>query len=151
MAYYLRTKDQAFEYFAVYFHLCERQIGQKLLTLCSNHGGEYVNSAFTDFCSREGILRQFTVPYSHEQNPVAERKNRTIQQIAKTLLHAARLPQTLWAEAVSTAIYISNRLPTKSFNDGTPYQLWTGRKPSVSHFKIFGYQAYAHIPDKKRR
>jgi len=55
-----------------------------------------------------------------------------------------------WAEAVNTAIYIKNRCPTKALESKTPQEAWTGRKPDVSHLKIFGYKAFAHIRDEKR-
>lgn len=150
IAYYLRSKAETLECFMDYVCLSERQTGHKLLTLQSDNGGEYISSLFTDFCSREGILQQFTVPYSHEQNPIAERKNRTLQQTAKTLLHAAGLPQTLWAEAISTSVYILDCLPT-SFENGTPFQRWTGKRPYISHLCIFGCHAYSHIPDEVQR
>lgn len=67
------------------------------------------------------------------------------------MLHETRLPQSLWAEAISTAVYILNRLPTKSVTDTTPYERWTLKKPTISHLRVFGCEAFAHILDERGR
>ncbi|KMQ81757.1 copia protein, partial [Lasius niger] len=69
--------------------------------------------------------------------------------MTRCLLSEANLPATFWAEAVNTANYLQNRLPTKA-NEVTPYELWTGRKPDLSNIKTFGAKAYAYIHKSKR-
>jgi hypothetical protein len=67
------------------------------------------------------------------------------------MLHAKSLPQRLWAEALNCETYIQNRSPHRSFKDKTPYEAWSGLKPEVTHFHIFGSRAWARIPSKKRK
>ena len=99
----------------------------------------------------KGIRHELTVPHSPQQNGVAERMNRTLMESAKTMIAHAKLPNFFWAEAeaVATAAYVRNRLPTTAFK--TPYEKWYERKPNVSHLKVFGCIAYAHIPDVQRQ
>ena len=91
-----------------------------------------------------------TVPYTPEQNGVAERANRTIVEAARSMLYAREMNLEYWAEAVSTAVYLKNRNPTKALKDTTPEQEWSGEKPSVAHLRSFGCKAYAHIPVQRR-
>eukprot|EP01018_Ginkgo_biloba_P000406 Gb_07443 [translate_table: standard] len=67
------------------------------------------------------------------------------------MLKSKNLPNDYWAEAVATVVYILNRSPTKSVKNITPKEAWSGHKPSITHFRVFGYVAYVHIPDKKRK
>ena len=67
------------------------------------------------------------------------------------MLNDAKLPQKFWAEALSTAVYLQNRSPTKSVLGMTPFEAWTGKRPNVAHLRIFGCTAYAHIPKDERQ
>ena len=91
-----------------------------------------------------------TVPRSPQQNGVAERKNRTILNMARSMLKSKKLPKEFWAEAVACAVYLSNRSPTRSVWGKTPQEAWSGRKPGISHLRVFGSIAHVHVPDKKR-
>jgi len=84
--------------------------------------------------------------YSPQQNGVAERKNRTLVERARSMLNSKNLQINLWAEAIATAVYLSNLSPTKAVMDRTPYEAWFGTKPNVSHLKIFGCITYTKIP-----
>ena len=78
--------------------------------------------------------------------------NRNLIESARSMIAHADLPNMFWAEAISAAAYVRNRVPTRAIKDGrTPYEFWYGKKPNVSYFKVFGYVAYAHIKDEKRR
>ena len=103
-----------------------------------------------NFQSERGIVWQTTIPYTPEQNGVAERINRTILETAKSMLSFAKLDKFFWAEAVSTAVYIRNRsLPS---NDSVePYEKWFGTKPDVSNLCNFGCRAIVHVPREKRK
>lgn len=91
-----------------------------------------------------------TVGYTPQQNGVSERRNRTIVEMARTMMNEKGLSKYFWAEAVHTALYILNKCPTKALKDKTPVEAWSGMKPFVSHFKIFGCICYAYIPAEKR-
>ena len=103
------------------------------------------------FCKDCGIKRQLTTSFTPQQNGVCERKNRTIVNMARSMLHSQDLKYMFWADASRTSIYILNRSPTKSLEGITPYEASHGRKPNVGHFRFFGCLAYAHIPDKKKK
>uniref|UniRef100_A0A1X7UES6 Reverse transcriptase Ty1/copia-type domain-containing protein n=1 Tax=Amphimedon queenslandica TaxID=400682 RepID=A0A1X7UES6_AMPQE len=66
--------------------------------------------------------------------------------MVRSMLASSKLPKKLWAEAISTAVYIRNRCPTKVLPDKTPFEALTGVKPGVGHLKVFGCTAYRHIP-----
>jgi hypothetical protein len=97
-----------------------------------------------------GIQRKYSCSYSPQQNGVAERKNRHIAEIARAMLNEKNLPNYFWAEALATAVYIMNRTPTAAVHGMTPEEKFTGKKPDVSHLRVFGCIAYVHVPDEKR-
>ncbi|MCH3501752.1 hypothetical protein LDA67_14910, partial [Enterococcus faecium] len=83
------------------------------------------------------------------QNGVAERKNRTLKEMANWMLQSKGLSLSFWAEAINCANYIINCTPTKVLKNITPEEAWSSIKPDVSHFRVFGSEAWAHIPDEK--
>ena len=91
-----------------------------------------------------------TVPKTPEQNGVAERLNRTLVEMTRSMLLDSKLPHNFWAEALATAAYIRNRCPTKAVDSMTPYKAWTSLKPTVNHFHVFGCGAFMHIPKDER-
>lgn len=116
----------------------------------SDNGGEYTSNEFNKYCEDMGIDHKLTVSYSPEQNGVSERKNRTVVEMARCLLLEKKLPQSFWAEAVHTSLYLLNRLPTKAVNEKTPIEAWSGIQPSANHLKFFGSICYSHVPSVKR-
>ena len=141
----LQCKSDALETFKHFKNLAETEKGMKVKTLRSDRGGEFTSDEFTNFCLKHGIKRQLTAPYSPQQNGVVERKNRTVVSMVRAMLKAKDLPRELWGEAVNTAVYILNRASSKALQGQTPYEKWTGRKPSVDHLRTFG--CIAHVKD----
>ena len=115
--------------------------------LRSDRGGEYTSTEFNEFCSTNGIKRQLTITYTPQQNGVYERKNKTLMNMVRSMLAARKVPKVFWPEAVVWAIHVLNRSPTLSVKDLTPEEAWSGVKPSVQHFRIFGCISYVHVPD----
>ena len=107
---------------------------------------EFTSREFNEFCATHGIRRPLTVPRSPQQNGVVERKNRTILNMARSMLKARNMPKEFWAEAVSCAVYLSNCSPTSNLKDQTPQEAWSGRKPSANHLHVFGSITYTHVP-----
>jgi transposase InsO family protein len=99
----------------------------------------------------EGIEMQHTVPYTPQQNGVAERKNRILKEMETCMLKSKGLHPSIWAEAINYATYLHNIVPHKGLKDMTPFEAWMGYKPDVSHLRVFGSRAWARIPAKKRR
>ena len=95
----------------------------KIKTLRGDHGGEYNSKEFESYCEEAGIQRHLTVAYSPHQNGIAERKNRTIVEMARSLLKEKDMPNSFWAEAVSTAVYLLNRYPTEAIENKTPIEV----------------------------
>ena len=148
--YILKTKDQVFDRFLEWKALVERQSKRKLKTIRTDNGGEYTSNKFVKYVKDEGIRHEKTIPTTPEQNGVAERLNRTLVESARSMLLDANLSKCYWAEAVSTAVYLKNRSPTKAVQGMTPFEAWHGKKPSVDHLRVFGCDAYAHIPKDER-
>ncbi|KAL0378046.1 UNVERIFIED_CONTAM: Retrovirus-related Pol polyprotein from transposon TNT 1-94 [Sesamum radiatum] len=148
--YFMREKSEVFKIFKKFKNLVEKQSGQRIKVLRSDRGKEYNNSEFDKFCEEEGIDHQTTVSYNPQQNGVSERKNRTVMEMARSMLQEKHLPKAFWAEAVYTAVYLLNRCPTKAVQNMTPIEAWSGRKPSAKHLRVFGSICYVHIPTEKR-
>ena len=149
--YVLKSKDEVFKRFVEWKSLVERSSGRKLKVLRSDNGGEYTSTKFQDYLKSEGISHQRTVPKTPEQNGVAERMNRTLVETIRSMLVDAKLPHKFWAEALSTAVYLKNRSPTKALKNMTPYEAWTKEKPKVEHLRVFGCDAYAHVAKDERQ
>ncbi|GAU42259.1 hypothetical protein TSUD_327370 [Trifolium subterraneum] len=113
-------------------------------------GGEYNSKNFESFCTSHGIEHEIIAPYTPQHNGLAERRNRTILDMARCMVKHKGLPKSFWGETVSTAVYVLNRCPTKKLKDKVPEEVWTGKKPSVSHFKVFGALCHKHVPEAKR-
>lgn len=148
--YFLNQKSEAFSTFMQFKAQAERESGFLIKSLRTDRGGEYLSNPFSEYCKANGIKRQLTTSYTPQQNGVAERKNRTIVEMARSMLKYKGIPNLYWAEAVHTAAYIMNRSPTKAVHNMTPYEAWHKKKPVVDHFKIFGSLAYALLPSQRR-
>ncbi|KAL0456651.1 UNVERIFIED_CONTAM: Retrovirus-related Pol polyprotein from transposon TNT 1-94 [Sesamum latifolium] len=121
-----------------------------LKVLRTDHGGEFTFREFNNICSEHGVHRQLTAAYSSQQNGVAERKNQTIMNLIRSMLPEKKVPKTFWSEAVKWVVHVLNRSPMLAVKDKMPEEAWSGLKPSVQHFRIFGFVAYIHIPDNSR-
>jgi len=82
----------------------------KILKVRSDHGGEFENEPFETFCEKYGIVHEFSSPRTPQKNGVVERKNRSLQEIARTMIHENNLAKHFWAEAVNTSCYVQNRI-----------------------------------------
>jgi hypothetical protein len=149
--YFLKLKSEVFDKFLAYKALVEKQSGHQIQRLRTDNGGEYVSNNFTSYCTTQGIQMQHTVPYTPQQNGVAERKNHTLKEMANCMIQSKGLSLQYWVEAINCANYIVNRTPTKALKNITPDEAWTKIKPDVSHFRVFGSIAWAHILDEKRK
>jgi hypothetical protein len=145
------SKDEVFKRFREFKAFGENQTGKRIKTLRGDNGGEYVSHTFNDYLKSNGIHHQTSVPYTPEQNGVAERANRTIVERARSMLHAQGMEREFWAEAVATTVYLKNS-PTKAVSDMTPEEAWSGTKPSVAHLRSLGCErlSYDRLHSKTR-
>ncbi|GJU60660.1 putative ribonuclease H-like domain-containing protein [Tanacetum coccineum] len=116
----------------------ENQLNHKVKIIRCDHGTEFKNHAMNEFCAKKGIKREFSVARTPQQNGVAERKNRTLIEAARTMLADSLLPIPFWAEAVNTACYVLNRVLVTKPQNKTPYELLIGKPPSISFMRPFG-------------
>lgn len=148
--YFLTEKSEAFETFKEFKNLVEKEAKTAIRGLRTDRGGEFTSEKFNQFCRDHGIKRQLTAAYSPQQNGIAERRNRTIMNMVRCLLSEKELPRTFWPDAARWTTYILNRSVTKAIKDKVPEERWTGMKPNVSYFRVFGSIAHVHIPVQKR-
>jgi hypothetical protein len=136
--FFLESKGQVFEHFQLLALRLNNEHPNCLKVIRSDNGTEFRNASFDKFCREHGIDQQFSAPCVPQQNGVMERKNRTLVEMARTMLNEHETPRHFWADAISTACYISNQIFLRSILHLTPFELRFGRKPSVSHFRPFG-------------
>ena len=139
----------------------ENQLNKRIKNVRSDRGGEYYgkydgsgeqrSGPFAKFLEECGIVPQYTMPGSLSMNGVAERRNRMLKDMVRSMISHSNLPISLWGEALNTAAYILNKVPNKA-TAKTPYELWTGKKPSLKHFHIWGCLAEArpYRPHEKK-
>ena len=147
----LHQKSETFAKFCEYKALVENYHNRKIKALRSDNGGEYTSNQFTKFMREAGISHEKTASYSPEQPDVSERANRTLVGRVKAMIPDGKMSDNLWAEAMHTAVYITNQSPTRAKPDHiTPYELWTGTQPDLSRLIAFGTPAFYHIPKIRR-
>ena len=149
--YVMKKKSEVFERFCEWKSEVEKSLGQSVKVLRSDNGGEYTSDEFKKYLKVQGIKHEFTIPKNPEQNGVAERLNRTLVEMVRSMLADSRLPKSFWAEALATAVYVRNRCPTVAVERLTPFESLNGVKPKVGHLKVFGCAAYPHIPKDERK
>ena len=134
----MKNKSYTFDYFKKFVKRIQNIKNLKVKNIRSDHGSEFENESFELFCKKKGINHNFSSHRTPQQNGVVERKNRTLQECARTLLNGSTLPKHFWAEAVATACYVLNRISIRPLTKNTSYELFNGRKPNTSYLKIFG-------------
>jgi len=146
----LKKKDEVFPWFQHFKALIENQSRKKIKILRTNNGTEYESNEFQDYCREVDIKKETTTPYTPKQNGLPEKKNRSIVEVVCAMLHDEGLLKFLWGEATNIVVYVQNRCPHQALNSKTPKEMFTGKKPDVSHFRVFGSPVYFHVPKEKR-
>ncbi|GJU01050.1 putative ribonuclease H-like domain-containing protein [Tanacetum coccineum] len=136
--FFLATKDETSGILQNFIRQIENQLNHKVKIIRSDNGTEFKNRDMLEFCRNKGIKQEYSNARTPQQNGVAERMNRTLIEAARTMLADSLLPTTFWAEAVSTACYIFNRVRVTKPQNKTPYELLFGHKPIISYIRPFG-------------
>ncbi|KAJ9542182.1 LOW QUALITY PROTEIN: hypothetical protein OSB04_028688 [Centaurea solstitialis] len=136
--YFLRTKDETSGLIKPFVIRMENKTNLRVKVIRSDNGTEFKNADLNSFCEEKGIERQYSAPKTPQQNGVAERRNRTLIEAARTMLVDSKLPITFWAEAVNTACYVQNRVLIVKSKGKTPYELFEKKKPYIGFLKPFG-------------
>jgi transposase InsO family protein len=106
---FLKEKSEAFDKFKVFKALTKNQTGKRLKVVRSDRGGEFGSREFKEFCDKHGIKREYTIPRNPHQNGVVERHNRSVQQMARSMMNEKNISQTYWVESIHTTIHILNK------------------------------------------
>ncbi|GJS94889.1 putative ribonuclease H-like domain-containing protein [Tanacetum coccineum] len=136
--FFLASKDETSGILKRFITEIENQLNHKVKVIRCDNGTEFKNREMNEFCGLKGIKREFSVARTPQQNGVAERKNKTLIEAARTMLADSLLPTVFWAEAVNTACYVLNRVLVTKPHNKTPYELIIGRPPSISFMRPFG-------------
>jgi transposase InsO family protein len=147
--FFLHDKSETQAIFKKFARRAQNEFDLKIKNIRSDNGKEFKNTCIESFLDEEGIKHEFSAPYSPQQNGVAERKNRTLIEMARTMLDEYKTSDRFWVEAVNTACHAINRLYLHRLLKKTLYELLTGNKPNVSYFRVFGSKCY--ILNKKAR
>ena len=125
--YLLKEKKEVFKYFKIWKAMAERQSNRKLKCFRTDRGGEYLSNEFKRFLEEDGVFHQVTMAGTPQQNGVAERLNRTLQEKARSMLQSGGLRGKFWGEAIMTACYLRNRSPSRVLSqEKTPEEMWSG-------------------------
>ncbi|MCO5547100.1 hypothetical protein L7F22_000542 [Adiantum nelumboides] len=146
--YFMKEKSEVFTHFENFKAMVEKQTGNFVQCLRSDGGGDYFSHEFSNVFKKSMVFRG--ILYIPQQNGVADHKNRHIAEVAQSLMSDKNMPPCYWAEAASTAVYTMNRTPIAAVHDMTLEETFTGKKPDVSHFKVFGCITYVHVPNELR-
>ncbi|MBW0545858.1 hypothetical protein O181_085573 [Austropuccinia psidii MF-1] len=146
----LKLKSDAFEQFVIVKKSMESLQDRKLKTLVSDQGGEFVNENFKKLAETDSFVRILFPAKTPQHNGFSERANCTIIEKARCLLNGSNLPKTYWAEAIKTATFLSNLIPTTSRNNISPYASWKGLPPRIKRLRVFGCRAVISIPRSQR-
>lgn len=150
--YALKSKDQVVEKFKDYCKVMNSILGGATIRrLHTDGGGEFVGKTLGDYCKRMGILQTNSGPYTPEQNGIAERSNRTVVEMARSMRIGAGLGKEFWAVACENAVHTLNRLPSTAIGGDTPYWKIFGKDARLDYFRIFGCRAYVHVYDHERK
>ena len=151
--YFMKEKSETLKCFEDYVADVSGLFNGKInvLSLHSDGGGEFVGGLLRQFCQGRGIKQSWSAPHTPQQNSIAERSWRTIMDMARAQVLGANLPKQMWAEAVNTAVYVINRVPSKALGGDTPYHSLFGKHAKMGHLKTFGCRAWAHVYDGERK
>ncbi|KAL8092162.1 hypothetical protein AgCh_034456 [Apium graveolens] len=148
--YFLKNKSDVFATFKKWKTEVENQTGLKVKSLMSDNGGEYSSDEFKSYCTEFGIRMIKTIPETPQQNGVAERMNRTLNERAKSMRLHTEFPKMFWPDAVSTAAYLINRGPSSPLGFKIPEEEWQEKEVNLSHLRVFGCVSYVRVKDSDR-
>ena len=152
--YFLKNKSEVFDVFVKFYNLIVTQFHAKPKILRSDNGGEYMNKQMENFFTTHGLIHQTSCRHTPQQNGIAERKNHTLLEIGRALMFEAHVPPYFWSEAIASATYLTNRLPSKILQFRTPLEVLSTHTtiPSFHSLppRIFGCVVYVHLPKPAR-
>ena len=146
----MHSKSEVFDAFQKFKAYVENQFSTRIKVLRSDSGGEYMSHQFQNFPNTHDILSQRSCPYTPQQNEVAEWKNRHLLDTVRSLLLESSVPAKFWLEALATAVYLINHLPSPRLSNQTPYFRLFHTDPTYTHLRIFDCMCFVHLPPFER-
>ena len=140
--FFLFDKCQVRDKVKTFVRRAQKKFGLPIKKMRSDNVTEFKNTQVEEFLDEEGIKHEFSTPYTPQQNGVVERKNRTLIDMARTMLDEYKTPDLFWCKAINTACHAINRLYLDKKLKKTSYELLTGNKPKVSYFRVFGCKCF---------
>jgi transposase InsO family protein len=135
-------KSDVFATFKSFVNGIHNEFETTIKRVRSNNGSEFKNTRIDELCDDFRIRHQFSTKYTPQLNGLVERKNRTLVDMARSMLSEYNVSQSFWAEAINTPCYCSNRLYCHPVREKTPYELLNARKPNIAYFRVFGCKCY---------
>ncbi|KAK8936721.1 hypothetical protein KSP39_PZI012567 [Platanthera zijinensis] len=149
--YLLKDRSDLFSVWTSFYLMIKTQFNISIKVLRSDNAKEYISHDFHAFCMQNGIIHQTSYVYTSQQNGVAERKNRHLLDVARTLMTQMHVPRSYWGYAVLLACYLINRIPSTTLHGKTPFSiLYPGKEPFSLPLQIFGCTAFVHAPSATR-
>jgi transposase InsO family protein len=140
--FFLFDKSEVQGKVKTFIRRAQREFELPIKKVRSDNGSEFRNTNVEEFLDEEGIKHEFSAPYTPQQNGVIERKNRTLIEMARTMLDEYKTQDIFWAEAINMAFHAINRLYLHKFHKKTSYELITDKKPMLSYFRVFGCKRF---------
>ncbi|XP_059632903.1 eIF-2-alpha kinase GCN2 isoform X3 [Cornus florida] len=153
--YIMNEKSEVEKLFKDFYMMIENQFQTKIGILHTDNGTEYFNEVLGSFLTEKGIFHQSTCVDTPQQNGIAERKNKHLLEVSRAIMFSMNVPKYLWGEAVLTATYLINRMPTRVLNYFTPLESLKKSFPETRIYsnlplKVFGCTVFVHLPSRLR-
>lgn len=143
------SKDGTFNMFLIFVKKLKRKLNVQVASIISDHGTKFENASFLEYCEHHEIDHNFSKPRTPQQNGIVEGKNRTLEDIAGTILIGSNLPKSFWVEADNTACYIINRCMIRPLLEKTPSELRKARNINITHLRAFGSKCFVYNNGKQ--
>jgi transposase InsO family protein len=140
--FFLVDKSDTFGTFKTFVKRIHNKFETTIKKMRSNNGSEFKNTRVDELCDEFGIRHQFLAKYTPQSNGIVERKNRTLIDMARSMLTEYNVSHLFWGEAINMACYYNNRLYCHPMLEKTPYEILNGRKPNIAYFRVFGCKCY---------
>ena len=146
--HFLKHKSESLDAFKTFKNLAENMCGRRIKCLRTYQGKEFTWSVFQDYCYSHGIKIQHLAARTPQQNGVVERKNRTVVEMARTMMAEHNISHRFWKEATYSAVHILNRFMLRPGEDMTPYEMWFGRRATAKYLRVFGSKCFIKNKDQ---
>ncbi|RVW30563.1 Retrovirus-related Pol polyprotein from transposon TNT 1-94 [Vitis vinifera] len=152
----MKEKSEVGHIFQTFNLMVQNQFNSKIQVLKSDNAKEYFTSSLSTYLQNHGIIHISSCVDTPQQNGVAERKNRHLLEVARCLMFSSNVPNYFWGEAILTATYLINRMPSRVLTFQSPRQLFLKQFPhthaasSDLPLKVFGCTAFVHVYPQNR-